>query len=72
MSCCEPKMLTGSALDASETSETKKGRAVYTYVASKPDCASYKFKSFAEKYAFIRGKAACAGTPMACLSATCS
>jgi hypothetical protein len=55
--------LVGTAKDASNTTEIKHGKAVYV---SKKDDTILKFKSFSEKYAYMRGKFACTGSSYGC------
>jgi len=60
MSCNEPKTITGSALDANETTAVKGDKAVYVSMGG----SAAVFKSYAERYAYLKGKAQCTG---ACL-----
>ncbi len=50
----------GGSLDSSQTTETKQGLAVYV---SKAGESNIKFKSYAEKYAYLKGKAVCDPCP---------
>ncbi len=50
----------GGSLDSSQTTETKQGLAVYVSKAAE---TNMKFKSYAEKYAYLRGKAVCDPCP---------
>ncbi len=50
----------GGSLDSSQTTETRQGLAVYE---SKKNEQNIKFKSYAEKYAYLRGKAVCDPCP---------
>ncbi len=57
-----PKTTTpGTALDASETVEKKGNQAIYQSIAVS------RFATFAEKYAWIKGRAACTGSTL-CLN----
>ncbi len=53
----------GGALDASERTETKQGTAVYV---SKAGETPLRFTSYAEKYAYMRGKSNCTGSSFPC------
>jgi hypothetical protein len=55
--CIETPQATspGGALDASETAATRGGVAQYAQLGP----SKRTFSSFAEKYAYLRGKAAC-------------
>ncbi len=70
--CAEvPKTVSpGGATDASETSATRAGVAEYSTRASVT--CNVTFSSYAERYRYLRGKAACSnGTiPFPCCSAT--
>lgn len=59
MSSCTGRSVNGvgGALDSSQTTEKKEGLAVYE---SRKNETNIKFKSYAEKYAYLRGKAVCA------------
>ncbi len=59
MSCNEPKTLTGTALDANETTAAKGDKAVYVSLGA-PTPATYT--SYAERYAYLKGRASCTGT----------
>jgi hypothetical protein len=48
--------LYGTAADASDTTQTKGGKAIFVRIG---EPANLKFTSFAEKYAYLRGKSAC-------------
>ena len=60
MSCSEPKTITGTALDANETTELKGEKAVYVSLGTPTT-----YKSYAERYAYLKGKASCTGTCLA-------
>ena len=53
----------GGAQDASQKTETKQGTAVYV---SKAGESPLRFSSYAEKYAYMRGKANCTGSSFPC------
>ncbi len=57
-----PKTLTGTANDASDKTETRAATAIY--VSSGPVRST--FTSYAEKYAYFRGKANCTSTNFPC------
>lgn len=57
MSCNEPKTLTGSAVDANEGTALKGEKAVYVSLGTPTT-----YKSYAERYAYLKGKANCTGT----------
>ncbi len=57
------KTLIGTALDASENTAFRGGKAVYAQLGALSVAAggtiTPKFSTYAEKYAYYRGKAAC-------------
>lgn len=65
MSVCSggPLYSLGGAEDSSQRTEIKQGTAVYiSKVAQTP----LRFSSYAEKYAYMRGKATCTGSSFPC------
>lgn len=54
--------LTGSASDASDKTETRAGTAVYVSLGA----GRTTFSTYAEKYAYLRGKANCTSTNLPC------
>lgn len=49
------KIVTGTGTDASETADNKAYKAVYVSLGS----SATVFKSYAERYAYLKGKAIC-------------
>ena len=54
--------LTGSATNASENTETRAGAAIYVSLGA----SRSTFSTYAEKYAYLRGKANCTTTNLPC------
>lgn len=57
MECNIKKTRTGSALDASESTQERRDKAIYFQLGPNP--AVIQFKSYAERLAYFRGRAAC-------------
>jgi hypothetical protein len=54
-------------ISASDTSQIKKSKAVYVDKDGQ-EAPPLRFSSYAEKYAYMRGKASCSGSSFPCLS----
>lgn len=55
--CNIKKTLTGTARDASESTQERRDKAIYFQLGPNP--AVIKFKSYAERLAYFRGREAC-------------
>lgn len=59
MSCSVPVTITGTASDSSEKTQIKQGLAFFVSKGVPTADTPLRFSSYAEKYAYYRGKAAC-------------
>jgi hypothetical protein len=59
--CPAPGTLTGTAEDASKTTEKLTGVATYVSISTIVGAGPLRFSSYEEKAAYTRGKLACVG-----------